>query len=249
MSNQFVKLSKDWTSVSAAFPSLPYHDYLYSWLIVNTRTFHYTSRKTKRSTSRDDCMALNPFADYFNHIDVGGCSVSFSPRGYTISTSKPVKEGEEICISYGCHSNDFLLAEYGFILQENKWDEVSLDHCIVPRLSNEQRGLLEDAGFFGQYVLDGQGVCHRTQVALRMLCLSVKQWQRFVDGLGDEGEDQVVVDQLLLEILESYRADAMTKAENVPSLVVGLASQRKTLCMRWNQTALLLRAAIEKIRN
>ena len=249
LSNQLVKLNKDWTSVSAAFPALPYQDYLYSWLIVNTRTFYYTSRNTKRSTSRDDCMALNPFADYFNHTDVGACSVSFSPRGYVVSTSKPIKEGEEICISYGCHSNDFLLAEYGFILQANKWDDVSLDPCIVPRLSKERRALLESAGYFGRYVLDGQGVCYRTQVALRMLCLPVKQWQRFVGGICEEGEDQVVVDRLLLEILESYRAVAITRVENLSSMIVGLASQRSILGMRWEQITLLLQAAIDKLQD
>ena len=133
LENQKKKLSLDWTTVSTAFPTLSYDHYLYNWLIVNTRTFYFTSRKikTKNPLNRDDCMALIPFADYFNHADVGSV-VTFSPSGYKICTDRQIEKGEEIYISYGNHSNDFLLAEYGFILDENKWDEISLDELILP---------------------------------------------------------------------------------------------------------------------
>jgi hypothetical protein len=77
LENQKRKLSKDWASVHKSFPEIVYEDYLYHWLIVNTRTFHYTSfaRNSKRPSNPDDCMALNPFADYFNHTDSPGCEV------------------------------------------------------------------------------------------------------------------------------------------------------------------------------
>lgn len=68
LDNQKAKLTRDWSSVHSALPATVYEDYLYNWLIVNTRTFHYlsSSRKVKRPKNPDDCMALNPFADYFN---------------------------------------------------------------------------------------------------------------------------------------------------------------------------------------
>lgn len=68
-------------------------------------------------------------------------------------------------------------------------------------------------------------------------------------GSNDDGEDQVVVDQLLLEILKSDRADAITRNENLPSIMVRLASQRKTLGMRWKEAALFLQAAIDNLRD
>lgn len=36
---QKAKIAKDWDQVSAAFPQLKYDDYLYNWLLLNTRTF------------------------------------------------------------------------------------------------------------------------------------------------------------------------------------------------------------------
>lgn len=68
-------------------------------------------------------MALNPFADCFNHADEG-CKVEYGPIGFKISSDRVYEKDEEIYISYGSHSNDFLLVEYRFILLENKWDEL-----------------------------------------------------------------------------------------------------------------------------
>jgi hypothetical protein len=248
LENQKRKLSRDWAAVSKAFPLLTYDEYLYTWLITNTRTFYFLSpsRKAKHPSNRDDCMALNPFADYFNHTDDQGCEVTFGPNGYAITTDKPIKKGEEIYISYGNHSNDFLLAEYGFILEENKWDEICLDSYILPLLSEIQKKTLKDAGFLGKYVLDKETVCYRTQVALRLLCLPLKDWRRFLNG-HDDGKDQSAVDQLLLKILRPY---SKTVEETIKSLAVldcGLASQRETLSRRWRQIHLILRSAIARI--
>ncbi len=64
-------------------------------------------------------MAQSPFSDYFNHTSSpSACNVLFSSSGYTITTPAKIKQGEEVYISYGNHSNDFLLTEYGFILPE-----------------------------------------------------------------------------------------------------------------------------------
>lgn len=119
-------------------------------------------------------MALNPFADYFNHCSVPPpsssstttleeettnpthtansttpppkpsttpvpCSVLATPSGgYEISTTVPLARGQEVYISYGNHSNDFLLTEYGFILSStsstpNHYDEIPLDEymCVL----------------------------------------------------------------------------------------------------------------------
>ena len=47
---------------------------MYYWLIANTRTFYHElpGRKQKKKMAREDCMALCPFADYFNHADDEG---------------------------------------------------------------------------------------------------------------------------------------------------------------------------------
>ncbi|KAH7342382.1 hypothetical protein BKA65DRAFT_503985, partial [Rhexocercosporidium sp. MPI-PUGE-AT-0058] len=200
VANQQSKLQQDWVLTSAAFPVITYQAYLHSWLLINTRTFYFVSpiRKGKprpppAPKNRDDCMALNPFADYFNHISSpSACEVNFSADGYTITTSVPIKKGEEVYISYGNHSNDFLLAEYGFILagDTNQWDEVELDCYVLGLLSADKKEVLEEEGFLGNYVLDRETVCYRTQVALRLACLPVGQWRRFVAGSDDGEKDQ-----------------------------------------------------------
>jgi len=188
----------------------------------------------------DDRMALNPFADLFNHTDADGCGVAFGPEGYTIIANRGIESGDEIYISYGSHSNDFLLTEYGFILPENRWDEISLDPYILPLLSENQKERLDDVGFLGKYVLDNNTVCYRTQVALRALCLPMKQLQRFLNGQDDEERDQSIVNQFLIKVLNSHLKDAEQKLNRLRKVDCGLASQRETLSRRWKQIRLLL---------
>ena len=247
LSNQKTKLSLDWATVSKAFPQILYEDYIYHWTIVNTRTFYYTPPHTEKSQVRDDCMALNPFADYFNHAD-SGCDVSFSDTEYKFTTDKSIERGSEIYISYGNHSNDFLLAEYGFILDQNKWDEVYLDTYILPMLSEAQKEHLMTAGFFGKYVLDTETICHRTQVVLRLLCLPFRRWQRFVKGLDDGEKDLAVVDHLLHKVLQLHIRHVTDMLARASVAGGGLASQRHTICRRWEQINLLLDSALMQTR-
>jgi len=249
LENQKKKLSVDWTTVSTAFPALTYDSYLYHWLTVSTRTFYYSSPKikTKKPLSHDDCLAFIPFADCFNHADVGS-KVTFSPSGYKICADRHIEKGEEIYISYGNHSNDFLLAEYGFILDENKWDEIALDEVILPLFSEEQKETLKEAGFFGNFVLDVATVCYRTQVALRLLCMVPNRWhQLVVDGLGDEDEYQVDVNNILLKGLKAFLKIVHERHKQVEMLDCGNPCQRDTLSRRWKQIRLLVTTAINRV--
>ncbi|RDW63823.1 SET protein [Coleophoma crateriformis] len=246
LNHQKSKLKADWQAVSAAYPDFSKDDYLYNWLIVNTRTFYYVPPRSKKNLPRDDCMALNPFADYFNHADEG-CEVLCSSAGYEVVTDKPIEKGAEVHISYGSHSNDFLLAEYGFILEENKWDHVKLDEYIIPMLSTAQKEDLEEKGFLGEYTLDKETICYRTEVALRIICLPRGKWNRFVNGLDDGEKDQPTVNKQLLGILESYQVDASKVIKSIQSLSVGLDCQRVTLQRRWTQIMNLLQGAIQRM--
>lgn len=248
LENQQKKFSKDWTTACKAFPKLDQKRYLYNWLIVNTRTFYWTIPGIKKIPPPDDCMALNPFADYFNHADEG-CLVEYGPTGFKISCDRVYEKDEEVYISYGNHSNDFLLAEYGFILSRNKWDEVLLDQIVLAELSARQQDQLEEVGFLGKYVLDQHTVCHRTQVALRLLCMPLKSWYRFVNGEDDGEDDQADANQVLLKILTKYENQAKEVSEQVMSLKVGLVGQRQIVDRRWKQILAILRAAINRIQN
>ena len=71
LSIQEKNLARDWKVVSCALSTAKYNDFLYYWLIVNTRSFYYELPSKGKTQTRADRMALCPFVDYFNHADHG----------------------------------------------------------------------------------------------------------------------------------------------------------------------------------
>ncbi|KAJ3944091.1 uncharacterized protein N0V96_005615 [Colletotrichum fioriniae] len=226
---------------------LTYESYLHAWLLVNSRTFYHVTPKTAKR-HRDDHMILQPVADLLNHAS-RGCSVAFDKHSFTIKANRAYDAGEEIHICYGRHSNDFLLVEYGFIMAqgENEWDEVCIDDVLLPRLSAAHRRRLEERGFLGNYVIDAETVCYRTQVALRTLVLPARRWAQFVDGFADGEAEQPEVDVLLREMLSAYDVDIESKIKTVRGLDEGEQFQRDMVVARWKQIQLLVRSTIEKL--
>jgi hypothetical protein len=133
-------------------------------------------------------------------------------------------------------------------MDDNAWDEITLDEYILPRLSEKQKEHLKDERVLGKYVLDRETVCHRTQIALRMLVLPLGRWRRFVDGIDDGVGDQPAVDQYLKGVLEEYQSDVRVKLEAISGLEIGLGSQRDTLKRRWSQIDILLHGALERLK-
>jgi hypothetical protein len=231
-----------------------YEEYLHSWCLVNTRTFYYTSPLTskKRPAPKnvDDCMALLPFGDYFNHSSHPTASASYTKSNYKFNTLSPIRKGEEIYISYGSHSNDFLLTEYGFIMNENEDDSVSLDGVIIPLLDEAQKKRLEEERFLGIYVLDSmtKEVCHRTQVALRMICMKEAKWKRFVNGADSGEKDQKVVDELLLTVLKGLEDNAEEMDKKISESGREQVEQTDVLRRRWMQIRAIVKGAMERLQ-
>lgn len=279
LDKQRTKFDKDWSTVSAAFPveakakakggvvrkECTRDEYLHAWLLVNTRTFYFVTPKTEK-LPKEDHMALQPVADLFNHTDRDGCHVSFDHAdSFTFRTTRAYEKGDEVHISYGSHSNDFLLVEYGFILAQNHWDEVRLDEdVILPALTRRQKEELEDVGFLGNYVLDNDTLCHRTQVALRQMAvtgryggLTMDEWRKFVSGLDDGEKSQAKVDVQAVGLLEKYEATIKTKEKELKRLrfqdedgnETVNESRRETLLRRWGQIRTLVKATIERLEN
>ncbi|KAF4772822.1 SET domain-containing protein [Colletotrichum scovillei] len=146
--------------------------------------------------------------------------------------------------------NDFLLVEYGFVMNqgENEWDEVCIDDLLLPRLGAAHRRRLEERGFLGNYVIDAETVCYRTQVALRTLVLPARRWAQFVDGFSDGEAEQPEVDALLREMLSAYNEEIESKIETVRGLDEGQQFQRDMVVARWKQIQLLVRGTIDKLK-
>ncbi|KAL2269552.1 hypothetical protein VTJ83DRAFT_1736 [Remersonia thermophila] len=257
LKQQAAKFERDWAVVagssSPALGHLTRDEYLYFWLLVNTRTFYHETPRTKQRLPHDDRMALQPVADLFNHADEPGCDVAFGAPGggfeVTVGEGRAFQPGDELCICYGRHSNDFLLVEYGFVLQKNRWDEASLDDALLPELGPEQREALDARGFLGGYVLDAETACYRTQVALRLLCArSVEEWGALVDE-GEDGGDEMQrkTDRLLLKILKKHRKTVQRTIEELGALDMGEQCQRDVLVTRWKQIQVLIDRAIQRL--
>jgi hypothetical protein len=255
LANQQAKYDRDWEMVSVAFspmsrPSVSEEHFRHAWLLVNTRTFYHSTPKTEAlNLPRDEYMALQPIADLFNHADEAGCTMTFDSKGFMATVTRPYDKGDEMFVSYGTHSNDFLLVEYGFILHasQNKWDEINIDEAILPLLSREQKDLLEEVGFLGGYVLDMSTLCHRTQVALRLLVMKPNQWRRFVDGRGNQEAMQAEVDALACKMLMNYLAVVKARLEDLRELMEGSPDQRALLIRRWEQILEIIKIATTRL--
>ncbi|PTB43474.1 uncharacterized protein TrAFT101_002034 [Trichoderma asperellum] len=238
----------DWNDFNKAFPDVPYDEYTYAWLVVNTRTFYNESPETLKYPW-EDRLALIPVADLFNHADAG-CKVYYSPEGYHIIADRDYEKGEELFISYSTHSNDYNLLEYGFIPDENPSDDVYIDDVIFPKLGESQKAELEKRDLLGEYPLgEATEEFHRTQAVLRLLSGTVKEFDRFLNG---EEHGQVVqnrVDTYLLKVLDEFLSDVVTKRlQEVDALKVGLEEQRALLAKRWTQIEEIINRKIGSYR-
>jgi len=237
---------RDWARVAKAFPHLQREDYLRGWLIVNTRSFYYSTPQMETYPPIDR-LALVPVADLFNHADTG-CGVSFTPDvGFVVSADREYHVGQEIFISYGAHTNDFLLAEYGFVSMANSWDKTCLDDVILPRLSPAQKRLLRDRELLGPFLLDAATLgCRKTQAAIRLLCpCSQPQREAFLDDEGCGQHCQEGMNALLRSLLLEYLATARKAVREVAELQVGQSAQRGLLGQRWRQIEATVSQAIK----
>jgi hypothetical protein len=210
--------------------------------------------------------------DYFNHSDIG-CDPQADNKGYSVTADRDYKAGEEVFVSYGSHTNDFLLAEYGFILDTNQNDSIPLDHLLLLLLSKEQTDALKEDGFHGKYTLFAKDpiICHRTQAVLRLLVLDNRRYSSFVGGDDDGSKDQARVNDYLTGILTKYSRQiidileeleqietensdttnsnrrqsraATIRAQNLPR-----REHKEVLLRRWKQIRELVNTAIDGLR-
>lgn len=240
LTKQKHKLGSDWTIVSAAFPSLSEEEYTYYWFTVGTRTFYYSGSAAVNDEDPDECLALLPFADLFNHSS-GGCNVTFSSEAYKFTTKQKVSAGEEIFTNYGEHNNDFLLAEYGFVLDDNKHDAVTLDPVLLDLFNDKHREVLESNSFWADYVLDTSRICYRTEVAIRLLCMPSDLWQKSLEeGFDEDDNYREAVDDILRESLRKYSLIAHRMIQEVSELQPRFSVQQAMLKRRWEQILFIL---------
>ncbi|UKZ80445.1 hypothetical protein TrVFT333_008206 [Trichoderma virens FT-333] len=239
----------NWNAFKDAFPDVPYEEYTYAWMIVNTRSFYNETPETLKYPW-EDRLALIPVADLFNHSD-DGCKVYYSADGYHIVADREYKKGEELFISYSSYSNDYILLEYGFIPDESLDDDVYIDDAVFPKLSEGQKEELEKRDLLGEYPLESSAEeFRRTQGVLRLLSCTTKEFYDFLDGKEKGQLVQERVDRFLGGLLDEFLNGIIAKRlREIEELKVGRADQRALLAKRWMQIEGLIRKKVGSYQN
>ncbi|CAL5866511.1 uncharacterized protein PFLUO_LOCUS720 [Penicillium psychrofluorescens] len=253
LSQQETKLRKAWRDVLCVFPETDWKTFSYHWLIINTRSFYWVGAEEDPPEDRNDAMALLPFADYFNHSDAA-CDVHFSEEGYVFRATKAYKAGEEVFISYGTHPNDFLLAEYGFFLDENSSDAIYLDDIVFQDIKNhEKQEQLWMNQYYGNYHVTRHGVCYRTEVAACLTYMNEEDWQNHVLEGSSQGLDEATSEGTIKTWIRAYRNEvdttmaALRTAIDTSPEVREHRQKAEMLLRRWAQIGDLCDRALEAV--
>ncbi len=229
LDEQQSSFSRDWEQFQGAYPNVASEDYMHAWFVVSTRAFYQETRQTLRYPWHDR-LALLPVADLFNHAAVG-CKVSYCADSYEIIADRKYWKGDEVCTSYSEHSNDFLLAEYGFLLQNNANDRFNPNDLMTPELNSEESALLKQL---------------KTVAVLRRVCGPGTEEQALCDDDGwfeirSATVDDVKLRELLTKCLEGIEGHRQAV------LALGGSSQgcQALLLQRWTQIDELVRKAVQ----
>ncbi|QRG37218.1 hypothetical protein FDK38_001588 [Candidozyma auris] len=187
-------------------------DFLWAWMCINSRCLYM---EMPQKSDASDNFTLAPYVDFLNHSGNDECGIKIDAHGFHVLTSTPYKPDSELYFSYGPHSNEFLLCEYGFTLAYNKWNYVDISDLIMPLLRPQQVAFLKESGYYGDYTVNEQGASFRTEVALATLQenepSASRKLKAFVDGVIDGSVYQSKSWRLLGQIMKKLIGDSDKK--------------------------------------
>jgi hypothetical protein len=215
---QKFKFESDYKAICAVGSPCPDRQlFLWAWLCVNSRCIYMSLGLPKESN-----LTMAPYVDYLNHSDHGEetVKVDITAKSMTVVTTKDYEVGDEVYLSYGAHDNSFLLCEYGFILEENKWDSLDITEELTHLLTDHHKSVLKDLGYFGEYTVHSRGPSFRTEIALA--CLQEyrpievpRSLQALVDGFSDGQKYKVKSRAILRGILESIKRNIINRHHDI----------------------------------
>lgn len=190
-------------------------DFLWAWMCINSRCLYMNIPQGKDSS---DNFTMAPYVDFLNHLNDDQCGIKIDNTGFHVVTSSAYSPGDELYFSYGPHSNEFLLCEYGFALPQNKWNYVDVSDFILPLLRPKQVDYLKSCDYYGEYTVNELGMSFRTEIALATLQesepLESRKLKALVGGLADGSLYEKKSQTLLTKILEKLLHDADRKVES-----------------------------------
>lgn len=123
---------------------------------------------------------------------------------------------------------------------------MKIDGYILPRLTHQQKEHLSSAGFLGDYHIDPNGFCFRTQVALRMSFINFRsgdttekllRWHRFIAGEDDGLREEYLlqdVQEFILSDLKGSALEILGKLERLGD-TEGELAMGEIIRRRWDQ--------------
>ncbi|KAL4750516.1 hypothetical protein BDW72DRAFT_213384 [Aspergillus terricola var. indicus] len=241
------RLRDTYYAIRSVFPETNWKDVAYNWAIINSRSFYYVSPGKNEPSDWNDAVGMVPFADYFNHRDDASCEVTFDGANYIFRAGRPYEKGEEIYMSYGPHSNDFLLVEYGFYLDDNPSDGVYLDNIILPELTRFEKKELAGKECLGNYEITASGADLNTMAAASIKYMSRQKWRDYVAGVSEQGFDASKTAGIIRGWIEVYLRECTS---TIGSLVEVSKSEKEKdrvdlILSRWKQIHRLCQRAVE----
>lgn len=159
------KLHLSSEEVAAAYLPLPL--FLWAWMCINSRCLYMDMPQAKSSA---DNFTLAPYVDFLNHSCDDQCGIKIDNNGFRVHTTSKYAADSQLFFSYGPHSNEFLLCEYGFMLAANKWNYLNISEYVLPLLKPKQVDFLKEIGYYDDYTIsEGSGISFRTEVAFAVL--------------------------------------------------------------------------------
>ncbi|XP_077437337.1 SET domain-containing protein 4 [Vanacampus margaritifer] len=151
----------------------------WAWCSVNTRSVFMRHPSNQFLCGQDD-YALAPFLDLLNHRPDVQVKAGFNheTKSYEIRNLSGTPRFQQAFINYGCHDNQRLLLEYGFVAPGNPQSVVYVDAEILrevvkgDKTSLEQKmKFLADNNFLNNLSVSSEGPSWRLMTVLRLLSL------------------------------------------------------------------------------
>ncbi|KAG0027934.1 hypothetical protein BGZ82_008703 [Podila clonocystis] len=141
---------------------------------------------------REGEVVLIPLADMLNHQSRHKISWLKTPQGLQMSGSA-VKKGEQVFNNYGPKSNEELLVGYGFCIEDNADDMVTLKTNFSRDPDQDRKtAILKRVGVTDEtihYLGHGGRIPHPLLTTMRVMAMNPTEVERYYSWMEDEEQD------------------------------------------------------------
>lgn len=216
--------SKVSSDVQLNFDSFP--AFLWAHLICTSRAF---PERVINPSCEEHNIILLPVLDLLNHENRSKIQWSYSAeKEFVFEKLDVVKKGSEICNNYGAKGNEELLWGYGFVIEQNQFDNLALKLKlpvpVVERLLHEQEIRLPTFKDYTTYAFD---VSNKAQIPTEENQLS--NASDYEDGILYFINSEIVSLKPLIELFAQLNKNAQEDPKTLRCQLTSLQSLKNAL--------------------